>query len=249
MLKKSIILAIVSLNFAVAQAKNYQTIKEDVSEFRSQQSISYEVLESSSAPAAEVINKAVKENLLLGLCGASEDQEFPEYTYEASAKIIEENSNYIGIEVTHDSYCGGAHPNYGVYHLTYNAKTGQAVDMDVEVPQQKYNDDYVAHEKYQATLAKKMAAHIKKIDPDLKDESFQCLVDARDNNESVAEFIANMYPTLAGLGKNNSLIATISPPHAMTACVFQLEMSLSEVESLLAPKSIIKSWLAAPTAE
>ena len=226
-----------------AQAKSYQTISEDVSEKRSKQTISYEILDTASSPAAEAINKAIKESMMQGLCGASEDEEFSEYYADMNAKISEENSNYVSVAASYDTYCGGAHPNYGMYYLTFNVQSGQVVDMDVEVPAQKYNDDYDAHEKFQIKLAEIMAANIEKNDPQLKDEKFQCLVDAKDSSESIAEFIKDMYPTLAGLGKDNSIIATISPPHAMAACTFDLSLSLKEVDSLVAPASVIRNWL------
>ncbi len=216
-------------------------VEEDISEKGSTQKISWDRL-AAFDPATKAINDAVRADLVENSCGPSDDAD-RSYDYEGTAENTELNSNYISYKVTVSSYCGGAHPNYGTYHLTFNAKTGAKLDINKEVPRQNTDGDNVdwdAREKYQRELAEVMLQEAKASNSTaIKDtECYEGLTDAE-----VVEQILQFYPAISGLGPDKKVITSTSPPHVATPCQFDLPVPLSAVEKFLAPDSVIKEWL------
>lgn len=244
---KRILFAVTTISavaFAVIPpASQSQTTKveEDISETNSTQKITWDKLEASAAPAAAAINASLRASLVESACGASEEPD-RSYDYDASATAIEINENYVAYQITASSYCGGAHPNYGTYHETYDAKSGEKLDMGMEVPMQNYDGDvdWAAREKYQQELAEIMFREAKASNSTaLKDtECFEDMSDA-----DVIQQIKDFWPSISGLGPDKKVITSISPPHVATPCQFDLPVSLSSVEKFLAPNSKIKTLL------
>lgn len=215
-------------------------VEEDISEKGSTQKISWDRLAAFS-PAPEAINQAVRADLVENACGPSEDDD-RSYDYEATAENTSLNPDYVSYKVTYSSYCGGAHPNYGTYHLTFNAKTGAKVDFDKEVPRQDASGDNVdwdARNKYQRELAEVMFQQAKATNSTALNDT-ECY---EGSDEEIIQQILDFYPSISGLGPDKKVITSTSPPHVATPCQFDLPVSLQSVEKFLAPDSVIKQWL------
>lgn len=245
---KRILFAVTTISVAVAfaaisPASQAPTTKveEDISEKNSTQKIAWDKLADSAAPAAAAINADLRASLVESACGASDEPD-RSYDYDASASAIEINGNYVAYKISVSSYCGGAHPNYGTYHETYDAKTGEKLDLAKEVPMQNYDGDvdWAAREKYQQELAEIMFREATASGSTaLKDtECFEGMSDA-----DAIQQIKDFWPSISGLGQNNKVITSISPPHVATPCQFDLPVSLDSVEKFLAPNSKIKDLL------
>ncbi|MCC2679773.1 MAG: hypothetical protein K0R29_2349 [Pseudobdellovibrio sp.] len=218
------------------------TVEEDISETNSTQKITWDRLADVGSSALAKVNATVRADLVESACGASEEPD-RSYDYDATAKVIELNDKYIAYTVTSSSYCGGAHPNYGTYHLTFDAKTGEKLDLGKEVPLQNYDGDNVdwdARDKYQQELAEIMLREAKASNSTaIKDtECYEDLSDAE-----VVEQIKSFWPSISGLAPGNKVMTSTSPPHVATPCQFDLPVPLEAVEKFLAPDSKIKELL------
>lgn len=243
MLLKSVsAIAIATFAATVALAATPTTkVEEDISEKNSTQKITWDKLADDAAPAAAAINAKLRAELVEQACGASDEPD-RSYDYEATATTTDVNANYVAYSISVSSYCGGAHPNYGTYHQTYDAKTGEALDLDKEVPRQSTDGDNVdwdAHDKYQQELAEVMLAEAKASNSTaLKDT--QCFEDMSDAD--VVQQIKDFWPSISGVS-NGKVITSISPPHVATPCQFDLPVSVQAVDKFLAPDGKIKQWL------
>jgi len=218
------------------------TVEEDISETNSTQKITWDRLADVGSDALSKINTAVRADLVESACGASDEPD-RSYDYDATAKVIELNNKYVAYTVTSSSYCGGAHPNYGTYHLSFDAKTGEKLDLSKEVPLQNYDGDNVdwdARDKYQQELAQIIFDQAKATGSTaIKDtECYEDMTDAE-----VVEQIKSFWPSISGLAPGNKVMTSTSPPHVATPCQFDLAVPLEAVEKYLAPNSKIKELL------
>ena len=246
MITKLLLLATVSISGVLAHADSSKMIDEKIGPAGTDQTIHYQLLSAEASPAAAAINAAIRKSLLDGSCEV-QDNDPNQLYYDATAQIREANANYVSFEIATDEYCGGAHPNTGTYYIVSDARTGEQIDMNKEVPAQDLsgsNPDFSALDRYQKALAKKMVAALKASGSSELNEN-SCL-EGLSMKEKVNE-IASMFPTLAGLSKGK-IIATISPAHVAAACTFEIEMSLKQVNEFIRPDSVIRSWLR-PSAE
>ena len=162
------VIATIATQAAIARSlapptANSTKVEEDISEKNSTQKITWDKLADRAVPAAAAINQALRAELVDQACGASDEPD-RSYDYEATATVTEVNENYVSYTVYASSYCGGAHPNHGTYHDTFNSKTGEQLEFDKEVPRQNTdgaNVDWDAFEKYQRELAETMFSEIK----------------------------------------------------------------------------------------
>lgn len=217
------------------------TVEEDISETNSTQKITWDRLADVGSDSLAKINSAVRADLVESACGASDEPD-RSYDYEATAQVIELNNKYVAYKVTSSSYCGGAHPNYGTYHLTFDAKTGEQLDLGKEVPLQNFDGDvdWDARDKYQQELAQIIFDEAKASGSTaIKDTGcFEDITDAE-----VVQQIKEFWPAISGLAPGNKVMTSISPPHVATPCQFDLPVDLSAVEKYLAPDSKIKELL------
>lgn len=247
---KILSLMIVLLAAAASNAQSRVTATIDLSSKNYTAEVSYEVLSlTSPAKAYDVINKGVLEIISQGCDPVDALESETGFDHFAQAKIIAENIDYVGYEVTSGNYCGGAHPNYYIYHLTFDAATGLPVDMNKEVPKQDFDnadsypnfyDDLTV---YQNELAEIIASNIKPTaDKDLA--GFEdCFSESGMTKAELTEELALLFPTIAGLAENKKVVLSISPPHVMAACTFSVQVPYSEVSKYIDAGSILHSWL------
>lgn len=158
--------------------------------------------------------------------------------YDASAEIVDINNNYVSYKVTYDDFCGGMHPNNGTYYKTYNSVTGEEISMNEAVPAQNFDKDdfdWQQLEAYQAELAELMLQNL--------DKNSAVYKDCYSEESDMPMLIADFFPTIAGLGKNQTIILKTSPPHVASICEFSVEVPYSAVEKYFSSDSIVKEWM------
>lgn len=212
-----------------------------------------QILPDSVVTSYEVINKQIEEMALQG-CGASAEEikkEIEEFygkdaqiSYDSSinAKIVGLNPNYVGVEVNSSSFCGGAHPNYGTYYLTFDSKTGEQVSFDSEIPSQNVSgDDWEKFQVFQKELAqiiyKNIAPQIAK-DADAFNGCY-----SEQSKKEILESLETFYPMISGYAANKKVVLTVNPPHVATPCALSIRVPFSAVEKFFAPDAKAKQWL------
>jgi hypothetical protein len=224
-----------------AYADQFKTIKEDISLTNYEANISYPTFFSNSIPAYSTINKNIRDGLIQYGCATSEEELADDdraaslgYYYDASAKVVGLNRRYVGLEITYSDYCGGAHPNYGTYNLTFDSKTGESVMVREEIPLQNvYSDE---SEAYRAELAEIMYNEMKR-----QGKKSECYDDL-----SKSEAIENMtwdYPSISGLARFKKVIIRTSPAHANAVCGTSVRVSYNKVKKYIKSGSILHKWL------
>lgn len=237
------ILPIIFLFSAAAAADQFKTVTENLSSKNYESSIDYPVFFENSIPAYAKINETLKAQLKEYGC-APEDAAESEMTYDytAVARVIGLNKNYVGIEVSSSSFCGGAHPNYGTYGMTFDSNTGELVDIEQEIPQQHYGDDTTPEEYdlYQNKLATLIYNNLKAA-AFFEGEDAGCF-DGLSKEETISE-IAMMWPYVSGLAKDKKVVLRTSPAHVMAVCELSVRVPYDDVKNLIAPKSKLHKWL------
>ena len=212
-----------------------------------------QLLPQSVVSSYEIINKQIEEMALQG-CGASAEeikQEIEEFygkdsqiSYDSSinAKIVGLNPNYVGVEANSSSFCGGAHPNYGTYYLTFDSKTGEYISFDTEVPlQNSFDKDWEKFQAFQKELAKII---YKNIAPQIaKDAESYNGCYSEQSKQEVLESLEMFYPMISGYAANKKVVLTINPPHVATPCALSVRVPFSQVEKFFAPNAKAKQWL------
>lgn len=244
---KLVIALALLISAASASADQFKTVSKDISSTNYIASISYPQLLNPSVPAYKKINKNVVTNLTESGCDAEYAAESENtQDYYGSARIVALNQLYVGFEVTHSSYCGGAHPNYGTYHLTFDAQTGKEVDMHNEVPAQNFDGDINWDEfgKYQEELAEIIYKNMDLVKMDYSDEGFEsdCL-SSEDGKTAAIEQIVMLFPTISGLAKDKKVIIGTSPAHVATVCAFSIRVPFSEVKKYFKKDGKVAQWL------
>lgn len=224
----------------IANAKDYSTITKDISEKGSKQTITYDQLEKGSVLAASTINKLVIDEVMYSACGASEEPG-AEYEYEATASLVELNkSKYVTYEVSFSYFCGGAHPDAGSYIVVFDAKDGEKLDLDKEVPLQNFSlTSEEDSEKYRMEMAAILVDNMPK---ELKSFDGEDCFNGADRGSAI-EQITYLNPGIHGIGKDLKVVVGISPPYVAQACAFNYEIGFEKVEKYLAPNSKIRKWV------
>lgn len=219
---------------ALASADQFKTVTVDASTAKSESTYSYPELFAGSVPAYASINAQIKDSVEDGQCGEPQEPE-QTYYYGAEAKVVALNKRYVGVQITGDQSCGGAHPNYFTYFLTFDANTGNALNIEKEFG---ITEDWETNQVIQAKLAKLLAG---KLPADDGDEAGGCFegLKGKDLEDQLVQF----YPVVHGLAKNKTVVLGIMPPHVATVCRFEARFSYAEIKPLLIPGSFLNKLL------
>ncbi len=212
-----------------------------------------QLLPESAAPAYNVISKQIEEMATEG-CGLSADEVKKEieefygadaqisYYASVSARIVGLNKNYVGVEATTSSYCGGAHPNYGTYYMTFDSKTGEQVLLDSEIPVQDLSgDNWDKFHAYQKELAQIIYKNIGSEIAKDADAYSGCY--SGQTKQEVLESLESFFPLISGYAANKTVVLTVNPPHVATPCALSVRVPFAEVEKYFAPNAKAKKWL------
>lgn len=213
-----------------AFSAQFKAVKEDLSSGKYNAEINYPQLLKNSVPAYSKINKSIRELLLSDGCEANPSMEMG---YHATATVVALNTNYVGLQLAIDYYCGGVHPDFAEYNITYNSQTGELVKMAFEIPAQE--SEGAAFDKYQTNLASIIYKHMTP-----GQENIDCFGTTK---KDALTRLKDMYPYASGLAKDKKIILRIEPPHAMMTCGFSVRASYEEMKPYLAPNSILHKWL------
>lgn len=246
---KTVITLLVVLSMSSAFAEQFKTVTKDYSSKNYDSTFKYPVLlQNSVAKAADKINKNFLQSLIDKGCGGDEEPTAEiSFNYDISSRIVALNASYVGYEVSYDDYCGGAHPNNGTYNVTYNAVSGEEINMDQEVPVQSYDNisnPNGSFDKYQEELAKIMYANLKTATLDMTDESsLEDCLGLKDGKKAVIDQLVTMFPMISGLAKNKEVIIRTYPAHVMAICGLSVRVPFSKVEKYFKKDSVVRPWL------
>ena len=231
---KSLVFLTMTIFSISAMADQFKTVRVSGNVNRYSYDYSYPSFNSQSVPGYQKINASIEKIMSEddGCAGGPERSEEPDYDYSATARVVALNPDYVGIGIVTSSYCGGAHPNYYVYNLTYNSQTGELADIPAEFGFTK--EDYDVNEKIQQKVARVLANHIPK--------DSACFENRSDKSQVIEELMT-MWPVVQGLAKNKTVVLGISPAHAIYACQFDVRVPYAEVKDLIRPGSFLHSWL------
>jgi hypothetical protein len=216
-------------------AAQFKTVTENVGHGSYTATVSYPQLFSNSIPASKSINEQVRNYIVENGCDI-EGLMDPNMDYQANAKIVALNKNYVGYEVAVDSYCGGAHPNSDTYNMTFDSKTGAPVEMENEVPIQA-TEMTAEYQEYQRTLATLMYNNYN-FDMSEKDE--ECYDGTK---EEILEVLLNYSPLVSGLAADKKVVLRIYPPHAATVCAFSVRVNYNDIKKYVDPNGSLQKWL------
>jgi hypothetical protein len=236
---KNIVLvaAIISLS-QMAHAIDVVIAKETINTNNFNSELEYPVLGFGSVDGYSVINKQVRSLASEG-CSAEDAIDASNSFYqEATTKLLTLNQNYVSYETSASEYCGGAHPNHYTVIATYDAKTGEALDMNKEVPRQSWEGENVDW-KDRAAFEKDIAALIA-YNSDVTADENGCF---EGSQAEIIEQISSHSPTIAGLAADKKVILKTSPSHAQTACALSLEVPYELVQIYIKADSKIHTWL------
>lgn len=232
---KSVIILFAFLLTATASADQFKTVKYDdsapnyISEITIQQ-----LLPGTVVAAYQVINQELLADIRSYGCSSEDALEMEmTFDYTVDARIIGLNKNYVSYELSESSYCGGAHPNYTTYYKTFNAKTGQVVDMSAEQVFDFENMDFDLHEKYKQELAQVMYQYGQK---ELLETG--CYEGTK---EEMLETIGFFYPYIAGLAANKQVVLAVSVSHVAAPCAVSIRVPVAAVSSFFKKNSEIFS--------
>lgn len=236
-----------SLVFGISiqvNASSIQNVSEDLSEPGLDFKLSYQKVTAKVVTARDVINKSLRDKFIEIACSASDAlEENTVYDTQIVAKAVAVNKNYVGFEVSGSEYCGGAHPSHFIFHLTYDAKTGEEVEMDKEVPRQAVGDitDWEDREKLQMELAEVIYKNLANAtDQDMDNDCYSLELDSATD---IIDGIAMYSPSISGLSKNKKVILQTSPPHAAFACALTVVVDYSRVKKFITPTGKLSQWL------
>ena len=232
------ILLTMAIFAAPAMANSFRTVRKSHVTPRYDYSVEYPLLLNGSTPGYQAINTHLKLNVIENGCDVDQGSKQIQYNYNVTVKVVALNSGYVGFRVEYDNYCGGAHPNYGTYFMTYEASTGKYLEIEREFgfkDPESADYDGQADEVRRHLLAEMMVA---KVPRDLLDND--CFTY---NGQPVADGIALNYPYVAGLANRKRVIMAISPPHVASICYFDAVFSYDEVKNLIDPGSYLHGWL------
>lgn len=232
-------LALLTLSISTfASADQFKTVTFDDSSKNYYSLLTiHQLLPAAVAKASEEINKNLLSSIRAYGCDAQEAEESAnEYDYSVNARLIALNSSYVAYELTMNSYCGGAHPNYATYYMTFNAQTGDEIVINNEVPMQKDEVAYEEFKQYQAEIAEVIysSADFKKLD--------NGCFDGLSKKETIEE-LAAYYPYIAGLAKGKKVVLAVSVSHANTPCAFSVRVPAKDVKHFIAKDSVIREML------
>ncbi|MBX3021373.1 MAG: hypothetical protein KF799_06805 [Bdellovibrionales bacterium] len=234
---KAILVISAFLASTVASAAQFKTVKESSNANRSEIEISYPELFSNSVPAYATINADIAKNVRNG-CGEPEADQ-PGFYYEAEARVVALNKNYVGIGVSGNDYCGGAHPNSWSYYLTYDSQSGKSLNIEREFGFTDYDAPDYDSDMNDALRTKLAGILVNHIPPEDQGEE-GCFPGTR---QEKIEALLTFYPVVHGLAKDKTIVLGIQPPHVAAACRFEIRVKLQDVKSMLPESSYLNEWL------
>lgn len=239
--KKMLCLLISVLLFADVLGADKFVTKRDTNQSPEYSNIiTYPHLFSNSVPAHRKINERVLNILRANSCQdmSTATAETP-YMHDVFARIIGLNRRYVGIEVRVRIDCDQPHhPLEGFYHLTFNSKTGEQIDMEDHVPLQSF--DPASPElimNYHQELAELIYDEMRRSGS----ISRSCYGDIP--REMAIEHIAFDYPEISGLARLRNVVIKTSPSLENQECREILRVTYDQVKHYFESSSILHHWL------
>jgi hypothetical protein len=202
--------------------------------------ITFPHLFSNSVPAYSEINNQVSFILERNGCATFETASADNpYVYDVFARIIGLNSYFVGIEVKVNIDCDSPHhPVEGFYHLVFDSKSGDLVEIDEHVPLQTFNPD--APElimQYQRELAELIYDELKH-SGDLRNSCYHGIT-----REEAVRFIEFDYPEISGLARFKNVVIKTSPSLENQNCREILRIAYDKVSQYIKDDSQLHQWL------
>lgn len=221
-----------------ANAAQFKTVTFDNSSKNYYSQIKVQkLLPTTVAKAYKQINADLYQMILESGCDANEAAMSESgMDYNVFARIIALNSNYVSYEISDNSYCGGAHENHSTYYQTYNAQTGEVVDIDTSIAVPSDDVRFEDFEAYQKQLAEVIFNSA-----DFKSQKNICYEDLDKN--STIEALAGYYPYIAALAKNKEVVISVSTPTASFSCALSVRVPMNDVAPFLKNDSEIFSLI------
>jgi hypothetical protein len=220
-----------------ATAASFKTVKIDKESSKYNFSVEYPEFLPGSAPGYKAINATIYEDIVEGGCEL--DQQITNtFDYSAVAEVVALNKNYVSVRADTSSFCGGAHPNYSTYFLTFAAESGALLNIEKEFGFIDYNDPGYDHEKTEAR--RRLLAELLVDHNSSQAKETECFTGTR---QEMIDSLQDFFPYVAGLASGKKVILAISPPHAATPCYFDARVDYAAIKSLLNADSYLHKWL------
>ena len=202
--------------------------------------ITYPLLFSNSVPAYDEINTQVNDILEgFGCQDLETATEQEPYLYDVFARIIGLNDYYVGIEVKVNIDCDAPHhPALGYYHLVFDSKNGDLIEMNDHLPYQTFNpDEPEMIVQYQKELAEIIYDEMKSSGT-LKRSCYSNV-----SKEDAIQFIEYDYPEISGLARFQNVVIKTSPTIENQDCREILRVTYDKVKQYIQKDSQLHSWL------
>lgn len=222
---------------ATATADQFKTIKESSNANRSEYSVSYPEFLPTSVTGYKAINENVKKTIVENACGEPGKDE-PGFYYSVDATVVALNSTYVGVKVVANDYCGGAHPNYTTYYMTYASDSGKKLEVEEEFGFLDYDSPDYDYEKNEAR--RKLVAELLIDRIPVGQDASECYTGSR---QEKLEQLVSFYPVVQGLAKNKTVVLGLQPPHVATPCGFEVRFEYEDIKHLLNTDSYLHNWL------
>jgi hypothetical protein len=228
-----------ALAFALsAQADQFKTVNVDKSSEKYEFKYDVPQFNDQSVPAYAKINDELVAYIEGNGCDAAEAAKSENgYNYDTSSTVVALNKNYVGVAMANDSYCGGAHPNTSTDYATFNSQTGEKLNIAKEFGFQDYDDPNYDSAKQELLHNKIAKILLTRIPADVED----CF--AKMTPKEKLEQMETMYPYVAGLAKNGTLVLGVQPAHVIAVCGFFVRVNKKDVKNLLIKGSYLENWL------
>lgn len=236
-MKLALVLAF-ALAGAFAQADQFKTVDFKQTSDHYVVDVSYPEFFSTSIPAYQQINHYIYKTVVTeGGCGEWYEGD-PDYDYSATARVVGLNKRYVGVEVWVSDYCGGAHPNYYSYWMTFDSNNGKPLEIFRELGFKAYDDRDYNYQ--QAEIKRRELANL--IVDMIPEDGLQCM-EGMTRDEKIEELVATYWPRVAGLAKGKTIVISTDVPHAMKPCEFSLRLTYQQAQSMIVPGSYLHTWL------
>lgn len=202
--------------------------------------ITYPLLFSNSVPAFAKINTQINEILERFGCQEFETAtEIEPYLYDVFARIIGLNDYYVGIEVKVNIDCDAPHhPALGYYHLVFDSKNGELIEMNDHLPYQTFNPDKPEMiVQYQKELAEIIYDEMKS-SGSLRHSCYNNI-----SKEEAILYIEYDYPEISGLARFKNVVIKTSPTLENQDCREILRVTYDKVKQYIQEDSQLHNWL------
>jgi hypothetical protein len=231
-------IALLTLSLAVtAQADQFETAHIDRSITNYEFKIDLPQFNAHSVPGYSKINATLVSTIESYACDPSQDSVIPSgYYYDSTSHVVALNNKYVAVETSGDDYCGGAHPNTFDNFMTFDAQTGEVLDIAKEFGFVDYQDltyNQAQQDALSNKVAKILLAHLP-----ADNDCFKNL-----SSEEKLQELQTMYPHVAGLAKEGTVVLSVDPAHVVAACGFSVRVHKNEVAKLLKRGSYLENWL------